>query len=169
MERLIETVIEHAVVNAPFGSITIYANYKYIFKISINKIDPSTTPITYIHLIDAALQMEAYLSGAIKNFNLPIQQSGTPFQQSCWAQLLTIPYGNIISYAQQAKILNNPLGIRAIASSNGKNKIAIVVPCHRVIGSNGSLTGYAGGLEVKKWLLLHEVKNSNHKIQGQLF
>jgi methylated-DNA-[protein]-cysteine S-methyltransferase len=113
-----------------------------------------TTPL----LLEAVKQLDEYFAGTRKEFDFPIKQPGSSFQQEVWDCLLKIPYGKTISYLQQSKIMNNPLAIRAIASSNGKNDLAIVVPCHRVIGSDGSLTGYAGGLWRKQWLLEHEAK-----------
>jgi methylated-DNA-[protein]-cysteine S-methyltransferase len=104
----------------------------------------------------AATQLDEYFTGERKTFDLPIKQVGSSFQQEVWQCLLQIGYGKTISYLQQSKMMNNPLAIRAIASTNGKNDLAIIVPCHRVIGSDGSLTGYAGGLWRKKWLLEHE-------------
>jgi methylated-DNA-[protein]-cysteine S-methyltransferase len=103
-------------------------------------------------------QLDEYFAGDRKVFDLPIRQSGTEFQQKVWEQLLKIEYGTTISYLQQSKLMKNPLGIRAIAAANGKNSLWIVVPCHRVIGSNGSLTGYAGGLWRKQWLVAHEAR-----------
>ena len=102
----------------------------------------------------AAKQLEDYFEGKLKNFNFPMAQSGTEFQQEVWGNLLKIPYGDTISYAKFSE--HKPLAIRAIAAANGKNNIAIVVPCHRVIGSDGKLVGYAGELWRKKWLLQHE-------------
>ncbi|MDB4924585.1 methylated-DNA--[protein]-cysteine S-methyltransferase [Mucilaginibacter sp.] len=110
-------------------------------------------------LLNAAIQqLDEYFAGTRKVFDFPIKQQGTDFQQQVWQQLLQISYGCTISYAQQANQMNNILAIRAIAAANGKNNLWIVVPCHRVIGSNGSLTGYAGGLWRKQWLLQHEAK-----------
>ncbi|MGZ3763478.1 MAG: methylated-DNA--[protein]-cysteine S-methyltransferase [Mucilaginibacter sp.] len=106
----------------------------------------------------AVQQLDEYFAGDRKVFDLPINQTGSDFQQEVWQCLLTIDYGKTISYAQQSKLMNNPLAIRAIAASNGKNHLAIVVPCHRVIGSDGSLTGYASGVWRKKWLLEHEAR-----------
>ncbi len=106
----------------------------------------------------AAKQLDEYFAGERKVFDFPIKQPGSSFQQEVWQCLLQIGYGKTISYLQQSKMMNNPLAIRAIASSNGRNDLAIIVPCHRVIGSDGSLTGYAGGLWRKKWLLEHEAK-----------
>jgi methylated-DNA-[protein]-cysteine S-methyltransferase len=102
--------------------------------------------------------LDEYFAGERKEFDFAIQQPGSGFQQEVWDCLLKIGYGKTVSYLQQSKMMNNPLAIRAIASANGKNELAIVVPCHRVIGSDGSLTGYAGGLWRKKWLLEHEAK-----------
>jgi len=113
--------------------------------------DPST-PLLQM----ASLQLDEYFAGKRKAFDFPIKQAGSAFQQEVWQCLLKIGYGKTISYLQQSKTMNNPLAIRAIAAANGRNDLAIVVPCHRVIGSNGSLTGYAGGLWRKKWLLEHE-------------
>lgn len=101
-------------------------------------------------------QLDEYFAGERKIFDLPIKQSGTDFQQQVWQQLMNIDYGSTVSYAQLSNQMKNPLAIRAIASANGKNSLWIVVPCHRVIGSDGSLTGYAGGLWRKQWLLEHE-------------
>ncbi len=106
----------------------------------------------------AAHQLDEYFAGERQAFDLPLKQPGSYFQQEVWQCLLKIGYGKTISYLQQSKMMNNPLAIRAIAASNGKNDLAIIVPCHRVIGSDGSLTGYAGGLWRKKWLLEHEAK-----------
>ena len=102
------------------------------------------------------IQLDEYFAGERKIFDLPIKQSGTDFQQQVWQQLMSIDYGSTVSYAQLSNQMKNPLAIRAIASANGKNSLWIVVPCHRVIGSDGSLTGYAGGLWRKQWLLEHE-------------
>ncbi len=106
----------------------------------------------------AVQQLDEYFAGERKVFDLPVKQNGSPFQQKVWDQLSKIEYGRTISYLQQSKFMNNPLGIRAIASANGKNHLIIVVPCHRVIGSDGSLTGFGCGIWRKKWLLEHEAR-----------
>jgi methylated-DNA-[protein]-cysteine S-methyltransferase len=103
-------------------------------------------------------QLDGYFRGEIKNFQLPLAQPGTVFQQRVWNELLKIPYGSTISYLELSRRLGNVKAIRAAASTNGKNRLAVVVPCHRVIGSNQQLVGYAGGLPKKKWLLEHEFK-----------
>jgi methylated-DNA-[protein]-cysteine S-methyltransferase len=110
-------------------------------------------------LIEKCLaQLDEYFLGKRKNFELPLGQRGSDFQQSVWNHLLTIPFGKTISYLEMSKQMGDVKAIRAIASANGKNNIAIVVPCHRVIGSDAKLVGYAGGLWRKKWLLEHETK-----------
>jgi methylated-DNA-[protein]-cysteine S-methyltransferase len=103
-------------------------------------------------------ELVAYFNGYLKNFTIPVYQEGTPFQQRVWSQLLAIPFGKTISYLALAKQLGDPKAIRAAASTNGKNCIAIIVPCHRVIGTHQDLVGYAGGLWRKKWLLDMETK-----------
>lgn len=114
-------------------------------------------------------ELSEYFSGKIKDFEVPITQSGTSFQQRVWSELLKIPYGETVSYNFIAESLGDKKSIRAVGASNGKNQVSIIVPCHRVIGSNGSLTGYAGGLWRKKWLLNHEKEFSGGEIQIEMF
>ncbi len=98
-------------------------------------------------------ELGEYFAGSRKTFDIPLDPRGTPFRERVWAQLLTIPYGSTVTYAEQAAALGDPKSVRASAAANGKNPIAILVPCHRVVGSDGSLTGYAGGLWRKRFLL----------------
>jgi methylated-DNA-[protein]-cysteine S-methyltransferase len=104
----------------------------------------------------AALQLNEYFAGTRRTFDLPMRLDGTPFQQRVWRELTEIPYGETWSYGQLAKRIGNPNASRAVGLANGQNPISILVPCHRVIGADGSLTGYGGGLERKSWLLAHE-------------
>lgn len=113
-------------------------------------------------------ELEAYFKGELKEFSFPIAQKGTDFQQKVWAELVKIPYGTTISYMELSRRIGDVKAIRAVGTSNGKNKLGIIVPCHRVIGSDGSLTGYAGGLWRKKHLLELERTVSGTK-QGELF
>ena len=101
-------------------------------------------------------QLLQYFAGEIKTFELAISFDGTEFQQRTWNQLASIPYGKTWSYSDLAIRVGSPKAVRAVGSANGRNPIPIVLPCHRVIGSNGSLTGFGGGLPIKKWLLEHE-------------
>lgn len=114
-------------------------------------------------------QIGEYFTGVRQTFQLPLHLVGTPFQVSVWKGLQEIPYGETRSYKAQSQFLGVEKAIRAVAGANGENGIAIIIPCHRVIGENGSLTGYAGGLPKKQWLLEHERKHSGRTLQGNLF
>lgn len=142
----------------PVGIARITEEDGFIASVSIRdeeyEIEPAATEL----LQTAIDQLNEYFAGTRKEFTFPIKQEGSEFQQQVWDELLRIPYGATITYAQQSNQMNNPLAIRAIASANGRNHLWVVVPCHRVIGSDGSLTGYAGGVWRKKWLLEHEAK-----------
>lgn len=113
----------------------------------------------------AVNQLKAYFNRERKNFTLKLDLQGTEFQKKVWSLLLEIPYGKTITYLDLAKKMGNPSAVRAVAAANAKNPLWIVVPCHRVIGTNGSLTGYAGGLSQKKWLLEHEQASVQHKLK----
>lgn len=101
-------------------------------------------------------QLHAYFTYTRQTFDLPLDVHGTPFQQEVWAALQTIPYGTTWHYAALSQQINRPKAQRAVGAANGKNPLSIIVPCHRVIGKNGQLTGYSGGLSIKNWLLQHE-------------
>lgn len=115
----------------------------------------NTSPPLLINCLEELIQ---YFNGELRNFTLPLNQPGTTFQQDVWNLLTQIPFGKTISYLELARKTGDSKATRAVANANGKNHIAIIVPCHRVIGSNKELTGYAGGLWRKKWLLDHEAK-----------
>ncbi|CAA6799642.1 MAG: Methylated-DNA--protein-cysteine methyltransferase (EC [uncultured Sulfurovum sp.] len=104
-------------------------------------------------LKQTAKELDVYFKGELKTFTVPLLFVGTPFQKSVWEALLTIPYGETSNYKKQAKMIGNEKAVRAVANANGANAISIIVPCHRIIGSDGTLTGYAGGLEMKQRLL----------------
>lgn len=108
------------------------------------------------------LQLEEYFKGNRKDFDLKLAFEGTEFQKGVWGELLNISYGKTINYKELAQTLGNEKAVRAVGNANGKNKIWIVVPCHRVIGNNGDLRGYAGGVHRKQWLLEHEKKHSQY-------
>ncbi|MET0634921.1 MAG: methylated-DNA--[protein]-cysteine S-methyltransferase [Chitinophagaceae bacterium] len=112
-------------------------------------------------LINCVDQFIQYFNGDRKRFELPLDQAGTSFQQAVWTELLAIPFGRTISYIQLAIRQGDPKATRAVAAANGRNNIAIIIPCHRVIGANRALTGYAGGIWRKKWLLDHEARISH--------
>lgn len=105
-------------------------------------------------------QLKEYFQGKRTTFDVPLHVEGTPFQQQAWKQLLTIPYGQTISYLEQAQGLGDRKKARAVGSANARNPLPILVPCHRVIATNGKLTGFAGGLDHKKYLIEHELRHS---------
>ena len=121
------------------------------------------------HLRALRRQLKEYFRGKRKEFTLKLVTPGTDFQREVWETLKKIPYGETISYLEQAKMMNNPGAFRAVAGANGSNRIAIVIPCHRVIGSDGDMVGYGGGLDKKKWLIDHERKFSGKPVNGILF
>jgi len=129
------------------------------FKDLCQRLNAVILPGTNPHLALVKKQLEEYFSGSRKSFSVPLHYPSTEFRESVWTELLNIPYGQTRSYKQQAEAMGKPQSVRAVAAANGQNRISIIIPCHRVIGSNGSLTGYAGGLHRKKWLLEFE---SNH-------
>lgn len=107
-------------------------------------------------LDEAVKQLDEYFAGTRRDFDLPLDPAGTEFQKSAWMVLRTIPYGQTMTYGEQARRLGDPNKARAVGAANGKNPLSIVVPCHRVVGSNGDLTGFAAGVDIKSWLLDHE-------------
>lgn len=121
------------------------------------------------HLDILEQQAGEYFNGMRKDFDLPLQLVGTDFQKKVWKGLQQIPYGETRSYKKQSVFLGDVKAIRAVATANGQNGIAIIIPCHRVIGDNGSLVGYGGGLPKKKWLLEHEARHSGRDMQQELF
>jgi len=120
-------------------------------------------------LVECVRQLDEYFNGRRKCFDLKVRQSGTEFQQSVWNALTTIPFGKTVSYGDVARMLNNPKSSRAVGAANGQNKVWIIVPCHRVIGANGAMTGYAGGIERKIWLLEHEGSGFKFQVSGFRF
>jgi len=121
------------------------------------------------HLNSLHMQLTEYFEGKRKKFTLSLVTPGSKFQQEVWKELLNIPFGSTRSYHDQAAALMKPDSVRAVANANGMNRISIIVPCHRVIGSDGHLTGYGGGLKRKKWLLDHELKYSGKEFDLSLF
>ncbi|WP_306351372.1 methylated-DNA--[protein]-cysteine S-methyltransferase [Flavobacterium sp. '19STA2R22 D10 B1'] len=144
-------------IKTPLGITAIEGDESGISKITA--LDDSETPLSDeipLVLQEAVIQLNDYFAGKRNDFDLKLNPSGTEFQQKVWRGLLEIPFGKTLSYLEFSKKLGDPKAIRAVASANGRNPLWIIVPCHRVIGSDGSLTGYAGGLWRKKWLLEHE-------------
>ncbi len=156
--------METAYIKTPLGTATITGDENGISAISILNEGPISPKIPTV-LKEPIKQLYDYFAGKRTGFDFKINPQGTEFQQKVWQELLQIPYGKTVSYMDITKKLGDVKAIRAVASANGKNPLWIVVPCHRVIGTDGSLTGYAGGLWRKKWLLEHE----NPTAQQSLF
>lgn len=154
--------------NSPIGLLEITGDEESIFSVSFIEEKFNTEFKTNDCVNNCALQLEEYFYGGRKDFELNLNPKGTVFQKKVWNELLKIPFGYTKSYLFIAKMLGDELVIRAAAKANGQNPIAIIIPCHRVIGSDGSLTGYAGGLWRKKWLIEHEQKYSDGEKQLDL-
>lgn len=158
--------METVYINSPLGITKIVGDEDGVAVISVS--DVGTNEVSKeipVVLQEAVSQLEEYFDKKRTDFTFKLNPKGTEFQQKVWKSLLEIPYGKTVSYMEQTKKLGDIKAIRAVASANGKNPLWIVVPCHRVIGTNGSLTGYAGGLSRKKWLIEHE----NPTTQQSLF
>ena len=140
---------------SPLGITKIVGDTNGISEISVSDEGEVSVSIPK-ELKQAVIQLQEYFEGKRIDFNLKLNPKGTEFQQKVWQELLNIPFGKTLSYLELSKKLGDVKAIRAVAAANGKNPLWIVVPCHRVIGTDGSLTGYAGGLARKKWLLEHE-------------
>lgn len=140
----------------PIGTVRILANDEAITHIDfVDEADASAHAENDVTRL-ARQQLTDYFEGQRQAFDLPLAPSGTEFQQACWQALVRIPYGETRYYAEQARVIQRPSAVRAVGAANGANPISIVVPCHRVIGKSGQLTGYAGGLDRKAWLLALE-------------
>ena len=123
----------------------------------LQKLDELTpTPDDAVVLRKLTEELDAYFAGKLRKFTVPLKAKGTPFRKKVWDALLTIPYGETISYKELARRIDNPKAIRAVGGANHHNPISIIIPCHRVIGANGKLVGYGGGMDVKEFLLEHE-------------
>lgn len=147
-------------ISSPIDDIIIQATDKGVSYVGFYPKQSYThTPIEQVTnkaVLICAKQLNEYFSAKRTSFDIPLDTHGTPFQNSVWQALLTVPFGKTMTYGDIANKLNNPKAVRAVGAANGKNPISIIVPCHRIIGANAKLTGYAGGLARKQWLLKHE-------------
>jgi methylated-DNA-[protein]-cysteine S-methyltransferase len=157
------TMEDVAYINTPLGVTKITGSSEGLFYIIVLDSEEPLTDVIPESLEDAVYQLNEYFEGIRTEFQLDLNPEGTEFQKKVWLELQNIPYGRTASYMELSKLIGDPKAIRAVGAANGRNPLWIVVPCHRVIGSDGSLTGYAGGLHRKKWLLEHE---SPHKQQS---
>jgi len=156
--------MEVAYIKTPVGTAKIEGDAGGVASISILDEPVEATVGISENLAQAVSELREYFDGKRCDFTFRMNPKGTDFQKSVWKELLEIPFGTTASYLELSKKLGDIKAIRAVASANGKNPLWIVVPCHRVIGSNGSLTGYAGGLWRKKWLLEHETPPVQHSL-----
>lgn len=148
--------MEIAYINSPLGTIEIKGNKEGIASVQFLDSEENETKDISENLQSCRNQLMEYFEEKRTHFDLTLNPKGTDFQKRVWNKLLEIPFNTSVSYQEMANRLGDPKVIRSAASANGKNPIAVIIPCHRVIGSDGSLTGYAGGLHRKKWLLAHE-------------
>jgi len=148
--------METCIIKTPIGYCKIVGNIDGVSSITVLNTEEKATDIIPLELEESVFQLQEYFDGKRKQFDLKLNPEGTNFQKTVWTELLKIPYGKTISYLDLSKRLGDVKAIRAVANANGKNPLWVVVPCHRVIGTDGSLTGYAGGLHRKQWLLDHE-------------
>ena len=157
-------VFSRGTFEAPFGVLTVVGSDLGIRYVMFNN-DAHPKPLERLHISDSEIhdsvndaitQLDEYFNGSRRDFELPLDLQGTEFQVAAWNALADIPYGRTASYGQQAASIGRPKAVRAIGGANGRNPVAIVLPCHRIVGADGSLTGFGGGIEVKKWLLDHE-------------
>jgi methylated-DNA-[protein]-cysteine S-methyltransferase len=152
--------LAYKIIKSPVGKLKLVASDKALVAVLWEKEGPRRVPLNELvaddrHpvLVKAERQLDEYFSGKRRKFSVALEMRGTPFQKDVWAALIAIPFGETRSYGQLAKQLRNPRAARAVGAANGRNPVSIIVPCHRVIGSSGKLTGFAGGLRVKAQLL----------------
>lgn len=164
----------YKIIASPVGELTLIASDKGLAAILWENDDPNRVRLGPLveassnsFLLEAERQLGAYFAGKLTAFTVPLDFNGTDFQKSVWTALLDIPFGETRSYAQIARQLGRPTAFRAVGAANGKNPISIIAPCHRVIGADGSLTGFAGGMENKRLLL--NLEGARHSRQDDLF
>jgi methylated-DNA-[protein]-cysteine S-methyltransferase len=148
-------VLKDVMIQTPLGAASLQANGASIYHLQID--DASSARKSTAHAM-AQQELDAYFAGTLRQFKTPLILKGTPFQQAVWAAVQQIPYGQTRSYADIARAIGRPKAVRAVGTAIGANPVWIMVPCHRVIQSNGGLGGYAGGIERKRWLLEHEMR-----------
>ncbi len=159
------TASAHTIMDSPIGLLTLVTREGGLAGLYMTEhrhippqdtFGPRVTATDVPVLARTAEQLSAYFAGEVADFDIDLSTSGTPFQHRVWAALREIPYGATVSYGELAAVLGQPTASRAVGLANGKNPISIIVPCHRVVGANGSMTGYGGGIERKQWLLSFE-------------
>jgi methylated-DNA-[protein]-cysteine S-methyltransferase len=155
---------------SPLGRLLLTSDGEGLTGIRFPRQQPSTTPAHWTRdpqrFIEVCRQLRAYFAGELRDFDLPLAMAGSPFERRVWNALRKVPHGETVSYGHIADRIGQPTACRAVGLANGKNPIPIVVPCHRVIGADGSLTGYGGGLDTKRWLLELEGVQLETRRQG---
>jgi methylated-DNA-[protein]-cysteine S-methyltransferase len=161
IETLSDAALQTRVVT-PIGTITLTSNGRALTRLWLTDTDladVATAPAEEDTVLAAAReQLEAYFDSRLLHFDLPLEPHGTDFQRRVWDSLKLIPFGETISYAELARRVDKPKAVRAVGAANGRNPLMIIVPCHRVIGADGSLTGFGAGIDRKRWLLDHETR-----------
>ena len=163
-----EMDIHIAYYSSPIGLIEVAGNEEGILSVYFADKKKKSTPAPHPYIKECIYQLDEYFKGIRKEFGLKLNPKGTDFQEKVWTQLLTVPYGKTASYLDISKSIGNVKAIRAVGNANGSNPIAVIIPCHRVIGSDGKLVGYGGGIKRKEWLLNHE-RDTLHGKQTTLF
>jgi methylated-DNA-[protein]-cysteine S-methyltransferase len=161
VQGALSAALVYDVVPTPIGRLIVASDGSAIAGVWMANADPEDASWTHRRGEDALLvqtreELLAYFDGRLRAFDVPLAPNGTDFQRRVWQELRKIPYGTTVSYATVARRVSNMAAVRAVGAANGRNPIPIIVPCHRVIGSDGSLTGFGGGLDRKRWLLRHE-------------
>lgn len=157
MENIFKTSVE-----TPIGYLELITNHDYLLSVSFTDTYLQSSGYQPNILMETIRQIGEYFKGVLKEFNLNLQPAGTDFQMKVWEQVIKVPFGATVSYLEIAKRTGSKSNTRAVGMANGKNPIPIIIPCHRIIGLNGKLTGYSGGLDKKKWLLNHELLLTNY-------
>ena len=152
---------DYRVLPTPLGALMICGDREGLTKVEFCDEELNSEPVSNPLIDRAVAQLEEYFDGQRRTFDLPLKPDGSEFQHRVWKQLQAVGCGDTASYGAIAVAVGKPTASRAVGAANGRNPIAIIVPCHRIIGSNGTLTGYAGGLDRKRWLLAHEQRMTN--------
>jgi methylated-DNA-[protein]-cysteine S-methyltransferase len=158
------SAIRWTVHDSPLGPLTLVASAAGLARLCFPGSDRAPAEATRAPLPEITEQLDAYFAGELEAFDVPMALHGTDFQKRVWDELTRIPFGETISYSELARRLGDLKLVRAVGTANGRNPISIIIPCHRVIGADGSLVGYGGGLERKEWLLEHEAVTSGRRL-----
>ncbi len=151
-------------IESPIGRIALISDETHLKSLTFSSEQVEESETQPEILLKTAVQLKEYFEGTRSRFELELEPDGTGFQKKVWQRLLQVPYGTTKSYREIAAELGSVLNTRAVGTANGKNPISIIVPCHRIIGHDGKMVGYAGGLERKKWLLLHEAEHTKNEL-----